>query len=139
MLYAKLEGKNVVPIPDDDALTWAKTFEVREKRRVGYTIINRRKGIFVSTVFLGINHDFMGTDRGLWFETMPFGSSLDQRAYRTSTWEEAEKMHAQVVGWVRNSRLTRGQSVKSFKRSMKQLRRMSKWAAKSLGSRAVTV
>ena len=51
----------------------------------------------VSTVFLSLNHNYSGSDRSLVFETMIFGGRLDEYYWRWSTYEEAEKGHAEVV------------------------------------------
>jgi hypothetical protein len=46
----------------------------------------------VSTVFLGIDHNF-GNGPPLLFETMVFGGEYDGYCKRYSTWEEAEGGH----------------------------------------------
>ena len=66
-------------------------------RRVGLTYITTT--IFVSTVFLGINH---GRDeRPLWFETMVFGSEADEDQEHCETWIEAMDQHERIVQRVR--------------------------------------
>ena len=59
--------------------------------------------IEVSTVFLGIDHNFSryfdpdDTPSAPWvFETMIFGGRHDQFQYRCATWEQAETAHAQA-------------------------------------------
>jgi hypothetical protein len=56
--------------------------------------------IWVSTVFLGIDHRFGGEGPPLLFETMIFGGPHDQSQYRCSTWQEAEHMHADACALV---------------------------------------
>ncbi len=76
-----------------DLMTWAKWFEKgNDNRRVAST---KKNGIHVSTVFLGIDHQW-GEGPPLLFETMIFGGENDEWQDRCSTWDEAEKMHAEA-------------------------------------------
>ena len=77
-------------------LEWARWFENREARRVGR---NEVKGFEVSTVFLGLDHNFSGVGAPVLFETMVFGEKRGDDLYceRYSTYEEAEAGHAKVV------------------------------------------
>jgi hypothetical protein len=50
----------------------------------------------VSTVFTGLDHQWRDGDP-LLFETMIFGGPLDQEQDRYSTWEQAERGHADAV------------------------------------------
>jgi hypothetical protein len=90
------------PVPCDDLLIWAKTYE-QQDRRVAEWI---RGPIRVSTVFLGIDHNIarlIGHPElpPHLFETMTFflGSSVDED--RCATWLEAESMHQEAVSYVR--------------------------------------
>jgi hypothetical protein len=80
-----------------DLRTWSKAFgntkAFEKARRVGKTTVGDAE---VSTVFLGINHEFMGGPP-LWFETMVFGGDYDADQWRYTTWAEAEAGHARVV------------------------------------------
>lgn len=87
----KLDGR--VPVPADDLLEWAKWYETAD-RTVSKT---ERPGYTVSTVFLGLDHRYLGDGPPLLFETMIFGGNHDQYQSRCSTWEEAEAMHAKAV------------------------------------------
>ncbi len=78
------------PVPCTSLLKWADWFEDRNNRRVAAT---ERGGVRVSTVFLGLNHNWMVSGPPLLFETMIFGGPHDQYMDRCSTWEEAEQMH----------------------------------------------
>ena len=53
-------------------------------------------GVRISTVFLGINHQF-GSGPPLLFETVVFGGSYDGECRRYSTWKEAEEGHKKMV------------------------------------------
>ena len=81
-----LEGKKAV---NTDLMTWAKWYETAE-RHVAQKI--GKNGVRVSTVFLGLNHQW-GNGPPQLFETMIFGGEHDQYQERCETWEQAEAMH----------------------------------------------
>ena len=54
----------------------------------------------ISTIFLGMDHSFNGPPP-LLFETMVFGGPLEGKQDRCATWEQAEKMHADMCERVR--------------------------------------
>ena len=56
-------------------------------------------GVWVSTVFLGLDHSLGGGgDLPVVFETMAFGLPSDEEiCERSCTWEQAEETHEQVV------------------------------------------
>jgi hypothetical protein len=89
--------KDHEPVPESDLLLWAKWFEAAE-RRVAFDEIN---GVRVSTVFLGLDHNFGHNDAPILFETMVFGGPLDQEQRRYRTWDEAEKGHQEMLVLVR--------------------------------------
>jgi hypothetical protein len=64
--------------------------------------------IWVSTVFLGINHNFFGEGPPILFETMIFGGRMDEYQHRYHTYEEALAGHHMVCeelfGLVRNDK-----------------------------------
>lgn len=106
---AILVGHEVKPIDTstkEGSIEWGAWYENKANRIVAQTIIHRRLKIGVSTVFLGINHDFFGF-RSLWFETMIFGSSLNEYQVRYETWDEAVKGHADAVHRARQARWIR--------------------------------
>lgn len=87
MLYGK------TPRPVYDLVSWARAFETMD-RQVASTDVT--EGVRVSTVFLGMDHAF-GGGPPLLFETMIFGGPHAHDQWRYSTWEEAEKGHAEAV------------------------------------------
>lgn len=99
MNYILDENKNVILEPD--LQVWAKQFDSPHKRVVKKTfgrvkIDGEDAGeVEISTVFLGIDHGFGETP--LLFETMIFGSPLDEYQTRCSTWQQAEAMHQQAI------------------------------------------
>lgn len=86
-MHYKLLGKIVVPAKD--VLDWA-TWCQSNSRIVRQDHIGP---LFVSTVFLGLDHDFTGKGPPLVFETMIFDGNDDAYQTRCATWHEAEFMH----------------------------------------------
>lgn len=77
------------------ALTqWARWFEDDSNRRVARTEF---EGGHVSTVFLGLDRNFMGEGPPMVFETMVFGGALAGEEEQCATWVEAEEMHKRMV------------------------------------------
>ncbi len=61
--------------PTTDILEWAKWHQAKDARRVDYTDV---KGFYVSTVFLGIDHNFMfDGSKPILFETMVFEDKVE--------------------------------------------------------------
>ena len=89
-----LLGKLAVPEPD--LMKWGMWFETAN-RHVADTHIG---GIRVSTVFLGIDHQF-GRGLPLLFETMVFRGKSGEETWRYETWQEAEAGHKAAVEMVR--------------------------------------
>lgn len=87
----KLEGKTATPV--DNFFEWAKWFETAD-RVVKKTILP--DGVKISTVFLGMDHAFMG-EKPMLFETMIFGGEHDGFQERYSTWDEAEAGHQRAI------------------------------------------
>lgn len=107
-----LVGQTPVPIECDavtpegqaNLLEWARTLEI-SNRRVAETWLWWKR-CRVSTVFLGLDHNFhriLFGDRSLpplLFETMSFwylGGAYDHHQERCSTWSEAEQQHRRIV------------------------------------------
>jgi len=82
------------PVAEIDSIKWAKWFKNIDNRRVAETNI---ESIRVSTVFLGIDHNFGDKGPPVLFETMIFGGIEDEYQTRCCTWEQAEAMHAKAV------------------------------------------
>lgn len=96
------------PVLEPDFLKWGKWFE--EASENGERIVKQEtlpNGKFVSTVFLGLDHNF-GEGEPLLFETMVFApeektskgglkyhEDLDMERY--STWEESEIGHLKMI------------------------------------------
>lgn len=61
---------------------------------------------WVSTVFLGVNHQRLKDEPPVLFETMVFGGESDGLTVRTMAWARARSTHLQVVAIVVGKRLT---------------------------------
>lgn len=72
----------------------------QNKKHVAYDVIN---GYRVSTIWLGIDHDWLNDGPPLLFETMIFLPN-DQEEYcdRYTTWEQAVEGHQEAIHWVKN-------------------------------------
>lgn len=57
-------------------------------------------GVDVSTVFLGLDHNYYGGGKPILFETMIFGGEHEHFMNRYSTWEEAEAGHQDAINMV---------------------------------------
>lgn len=75
-------------------LEWAKWFEEVGNRRVAKT--NLSNGICISTVFLGLDHQF-GQGPPILFETMVFRGQFDGWRWRYCTYKESIIGHKRVV------------------------------------------
>lgn len=89
------------PVPCVDVLEWARWYESCDRQVALWQRVWRRP-VRVSTVFLGIDHNFGGEGLPILFETMVFGGPLDQEQVRYSTWNEAEAGHKAIVKRVKS-------------------------------------
>jgi hypothetical protein len=81
-----------------DNMTWARAFESRHRTEPDPWRVARDEfqGCRVSTMFLGLDHNFLGGEPVL-FETMIFGGPLDGEMWRYATYAQAEAGHAEAV------------------------------------------
>lgn len=107
MMY-RLEGHKTVEVKD--ARDWARWFD-KADRSVGMTAYGK---VTVSTVFLGVDHNFSGMGDPILFETMVFAPDEKHRmdeagdfTRRYRTWDEAQVGHAitcsLVKAWMEKS------------------------------------
>jgi len=89
-----LDGHRAVPCPDLE--TWGRWMGTTD-RVVARTTV--REEIEVSTVFIGLDHQF-GNGSPLLFETMVFRNGDGQDMDRYSTWDEAIDGHQRMVARV---------------------------------------
>lgn len=88
-LYILKDGE---PVRCDDVLEWGRWMETGDRQIAQDRDESGTSDIRVSTVFLGLDHAFMGGTPIL-FETMIFGGPHDGRTRRYSTLDEALEGH----------------------------------------------
>lgn len=81
------------PVPCEDLLQWANWFENAE-RHVAEDRVGEAR---VSTVFLGLDHNFGREGPPILFETMVFGGPCDGEQNRYATWDEAAQGHQTML------------------------------------------
>jgi len=86
-------------VPEPDARKWAEFFQ-NGNRKVARTHIT--SSIYVSTVFLGLDHSW-GEGPPMLFETMVFGGEHNQHCTRCSTWLKAEVQHVEMCNFVHSN------------------------------------
>lgn len=96
-------GADGEPEPVADVTTWGRWFEEASRdraagRRVARTDVD---GVEVSTVFLGVNHDFGLAGVPMLFETIIFGGPWDQYQWRYTLRSEAQHGHDAIVAALR--------------------------------------
>jgi hypothetical protein len=92
-LYYILKGHD--PVPCDDVVTWSTWYATADR-----VVARDDLGAYVvSTVFLGLDHNFAATGRPILFETMVFRDQtlIDVDQDRYATWDEAAAGHAALV------------------------------------------
>lgn len=92
--YYILRGHKAIPVSLDE---WGNWF-TKADRKVEVTKVG---DITVSTVFLGLDHNFSKEGPPMIFETMTFGDD-EERCRRYSTWDEAVQGHKEIVSVVKS-------------------------------------
>lgn len=103
-MYYILKGK--CPVYTEDILEWGRYIGRavrRSERHVGH--IEMKKGIFISTLFLGMDQEFTGGRAPLLFETMIFGGRYDHNIDRYSNWEQAERGYKKWIAIIKGDLL----------------------------------
>ena len=85
---------NGQPVEEADLFKWAEWLESADERHVADEQLTN--GVWVSTVFLGLDHSF-GAGPPLLYETMIFGGPHDQYQERYATRAEALAGHIKAV------------------------------------------
>jgi hypothetical protein len=95
--YYKLDGKKIVQC--ESMLEWSMYFETACTTGMRHVALDMVWGMRVSTVFLGIDHNFYDDGPPVLFETMVFvgRSGRDEDMRRYCTWDEAEAGHKEIV------------------------------------------
>lgn len=99
--YYKLdENKNAIPCSFEEFSEQYKDMMEHSNLHVEDENIN---GYWVSTVWLGVNHNHLSDENPLIFETMIFKTGYNEiYCERYSTWAQAEEGHKKAVEWVKN-------------------------------------
>ena len=80
---------------------WSIQFEEMKKNDTRHVNVDEINGCRVSTVWLGLNHNFFNEEVPLIFETIIFNENSDSIYMdRYSTWEEAQQGHEKAIQWV---------------------------------------
>ena len=82
------------PVPEPDICKWGRWFENTENRIVARDEVGDAQ---VSTVFLGLDHSFLGVGAPVLWESMVFGGPLDGEQERYTSKAEALAGHADMV------------------------------------------
>lgn len=97
--YYKLNAAGEVE-PVLDTIEWAAWFETAD-RQVANTLID---DVRVSTIFLGLDHNF-GSGKPILWETLVFGGPLNGEMFRYESRPEAVRGHEEMVMRVRGGGL----------------------------------
>lgn len=79
---------------------WCELDPNESGRRIEATVIGDAR---VSTVFLGIDHNWRDSGPPILFETMIFGGEHDEYQDRCCTYDEAKVMHTKAIWLVRGA------------------------------------
>jgi hypothetical protein len=86
-----LGGDGRTPVRVHDLQQWGE-FLTGADRLIA---MSGNEHVYVSTVFLGLDHNYLGEGGPILFETMVFGGPFDHEQERYKTWAEAEAGHKQ--------------------------------------------
>jgi hypothetical protein len=86
------------PVPCDNVLQFASWFETHDKTLARTDITD---GIYVSTVFLGIDHNFTGDGPPVLWETMIFGGPRHGYQDRYTSEKAAKRGHKRACAIAR--------------------------------------
>jgi hypothetical protein len=98
------------PQPCEDLKVWGRWFEQSSKDRSRVVAADKDEGpddgaeVLVSTVFLGLDHNFNASGPPVLWETMVFGGPLDQEMVRYTSRPAALAGHQTMCDRVRAAR-----------------------------------
>ena len=98
--YKLLEDKTYIPCSIEE---WGKQTQDMRLNNSKHVKQEDYMGYWISTVWLGLDHDFNDGKEPLLFETMIFPQGdigSEEYCDRYSTWEEAEKGHEKAKQWL---------------------------------------
>lgn len=88
------------PVLESDPRVVARWFEQHQERK--RVVITKLETCIVSTVFLGLDHNYHDAGPPILFETMVFGGPLDGTCERYTTRGEALHGHADMIEWAKS-------------------------------------
>ena len=99
------------PQPCEDILEWGRWFQTHdrvvkqdyvegERTTAAHTSISEGHGVGVSTVFLGLDHNYTGHGPPILWESMVFGTALDGEMRRYESKEAAIRGHEELLAMV---------------------------------------
>lgn len=97
-LYYILNASGV-PVPCANRLLWIAWMQIRQHRIIAQ---DRIGDIGVSTVFLGIDHNFVDVGPPVLWETLLVGGPRDGEIQRYQTQDAARAGHAKILNSLRN-------------------------------------
>lgn len=90
------------PVPCEDLITWGTWMSTPEVRKVALDQLTiNGEAVKVSTVFLGLDHNYYGQGEPILYETMIFGGYHSDDMYRYCTKDEALIGHANALKLVK--------------------------------------
>lgn len=97
--YYLTDDKEAIPCEMDK---WGRQRDEMRKTNTKHVAFEIIDGKEISTVWLGLNHQFNKRDKKpLIFETLVFDEKENEiYGERYSTWQEAEEGHKRAVNWV---------------------------------------
>lgn len=98
--------ENGNPVVCNDLMKWAAWYETAPARRVA---LDRVGDVTISTIFLGLDHNFSMKGPPILWETMIFGAPFNERMWRYCTREQALAGHAKALLLVKTASRARAQ------------------------------
>lgn len=100
--FYKLEDGHTVLIKEPNALIkWAQWYENADKTQARLIDVTNIAPYIVSTVFLGLDNNFMAEGPPILFETILMNQSESFDIARCSTFEQAQQQHLNMVERIR--------------------------------------
>jgi hypothetical protein len=100
-------NSELVPVSCEDIKTWARWMETAERTLAKD---KTRGGVLVSTVFLGLDHNFTSYGPAVLYETMIFCGPLDLDQARYSTYADAMAGHKEMFRQALHAELLQNQT-----------------------------
>jgi hypothetical protein len=101
--YLLDDNNNPYEVTLEEYIAHDPLYTKRERYTIGRDMFDN--DVLVSTVFLGIDHNYAGmSDEPLLFETMILGGDYDDYCVRSTSWEKALQIHKETVQLINNQK-----------------------------------